>query len=256
MIKQRIRAIPQPFPADFSWFFPSENFRESSKLAGITSRLLGVLCWSEQTRFLAKGDPFDEFIVRETQITPEQRLDDLLEQGKASNIDLVVALERLKREMAERERTTSELREKLELIRRQEETLRTLAVPIVQVWDGVLTVPLMGLLDSDRAAGMMERLLSEIVRTRSRFAILDLTAIDHVDTSTANHLVRIVRAIDLLGARAIITGIRPQVAHAIVSLGVDLSAMMTLRDLQEGLRTCMRLLAEEDASTTRGEKLF
>jgi rsbT co-antagonist protein RsbR len=196
-------------------------------------------------------------VVRQTDLSPEQRLDELLEQGKASNIDLVVALARLKLEMAGRERTTQELREKLELIRRQEETLRTLAVPIVQVWDGVLTVPLMGLLDAERAAGMTERLLSEIVRTRSRFTILDLTAIDYVDSSTANHLVRIVRAIDLLGARAIITGIRPQVAHAIVALGVDLSAMTTLRDLQEGLRACMRWLAEEQASgETRGSKFF
>src|SRR5262249_5924262 len=138
----------------------------------------------------------------------------------------------------------------------QEEALRTLAVPIVQVWDRVLTVPLMGALNEDRAASMTERLLSEIVRTRSRFAILDLTAVDNVHTNTAHHLVRIVRAIDLLGARAVITGIRPQVAHAIVSLGVDLSSMSTLRDLQEGLRACMRWLEEEATTANAGKSVL
>lgn len=220
----------------------------AGKFAGIASRLFEVPCWAEQTVFSARGGEYDEFVVKESELTPEQRLDKLLEQGKASNVELGVMLEKLKREVNERERTAAELSEKLALIHRQEEALRTLSVPIVQVWDGVLTVPLMGSLDPERAASMMERLLAEIVRTRARFAILDLTAIDIVDTSVANHLVRIVRAIDLLGARAVITGIRPAVAQAIVSLGVDLSSMTTLRDLQEGLKSCMTWLAEEAAS--------
>jgi len=113
------------------------------------------------------------------------------------------------------------------------------SVPIVQVWDGVLTVPLMGSLDGQRATEMMERLLAEIVRARARYAILDLTAVAVVDTSTADHLVRIVRAIELLGARAIIAGISPAVAQTMVSLGVDLTRLTTLRNLQEALKACM-----------------
>jgi len=96
---------------------------------------------------------------------------------------------------------------------------------------------------------VMERLLQEIVSARARFAILDLTAVDHVDTSTANHLVRIVRAVDLLGARVVVTGIRSAVAQAMVGLGMDLSSMTTLRNLQEGLRACMRWRAEEEATS-------
>lgn len=217
----------------------------AGKLAGITSRLFGVGCWAAQTAFSARNDPYDEFVVTESKLTSEERLEKLVVEGKASSTDLAIALERLKVEVDARERTAAELREKLALIDRQEEALRSLAVPIISVWDGVLTVPFMGSLDEQRAALMTERLLEEIVRSRSRFAILDLTAIEVIDTSTADHLVRIMRAIALLGARAVITGIRPAVAKTMVSIGVDLSSLMTLRDLQEGLKMCMRLIAEE-----------
>lgn len=216
----------------------------AGKFSGLISRVLGVPCWAEQTVFAAQGAEYDEFVVRESAVTPQQRLDELLQQGKASSADLAVALEKLKQEMQERERTSADLREKLQVIERQEESLRSLSVPIVQVWDGVLTVPLMGSLDGQRATEMMERLLAEIVRARARYAILDLTAVAVVDTSTADHLVRIVRAIELLGARAIIAGISPAVAQTMVSLGVDLSRLTTLRNLQEALKACMHWIDE------------
>ena len=87
---------------------------------------------------------------------------------------------------------------------------------------------------------MQERLLQEVVSTRARYALLDLTAIESVDTNSASYLVRMVRAVELIGARAIITGIHPLVAQAMVSLGIDLSRILTLRNLQEGLRWCLR----------------
>lgn len=220
----------------------------AGKLAGITSRIFGVPCWAEQTAMAATGSEYDEFVVRPSELTPDQRLDELLQAGKASNADLAVAMDKLKREVQLHERTAQELREKLQVIQRQEEALRSLSVPIVQVWDGVLTLPLIGALDSQRAADMMERLLAEIVTARARYAILDLTAVAVVDTNTAQHLVRIVRAIELLGARAIITGISPAIAQTMVSLGVDLTRITTLRNLQEALKACMRWL-EDDKST-------
>ncbi len=220
------------------------SFMLAGKLAGITSKVLGIPCWAEQTVFSALGAEYDEFEVRESNLTSEQRLEALLQAGKASDADLAVALETLQREMKEHHRTSQELREKLALIQRQEEALRTLAVPIVQVWDGVLTVPFMGVLDGQRASAMMERLLAEIVKARARYAILDLTAVAAVDTTTADHLVRIVCAIELLGARAVITGISPAIAHTMVSLGLDLSRITTLRNLQEALKACMRWLEE------------
>jgi rsbT co-antagonist protein RsbR len=211
----------------------------AGKLAALTERLLGVPCWAEQTAFEAAGAEHDEFVVRPTDRTAEQRLNDLLEAGQATSADLAVALQKIKQEVAERERTERDLRQKLELIERQEAALRALAAPIIRVWEGVLTVPVMGGLNRDRAASLMEALLHAIAGSQTSHVILDLTAVESVDTSTADHLIRIVRAVELLGARVVITGIQPAVAQIVVSLGVDLGQVTTLRDLQEGLKACM-----------------
>lgn len=215
------------------------SYMTGGKMAGLTARALGVPCWAEQTSFAAGGAEHDEFLVRPTDRTVEQRMSDLLATDQATKADLAVALQKLKGEIAERERTEQELREKLELIRQQEAALRALSTPILQVWEGVITVPVMGGLDSQRAFGLMERLLQAIAGSPTKSVILDLTAVDEVDTGTADHLIRIVRAAELLGARVVVTGIRPAVAQIIVSLGLDLGAIATLRNLQEGLKACM-----------------
>jgi rsbT co-antagonist protein RsbR len=219
----------------------------------MTQRLFGTACWAEQTKFTARGDEYDEFLVEPTELTADQRLHKLLASGHGTAADLSTALEQLRQEVGERQKVEVELRAALKQVRMQEDALRKVEAPIIQIWDGVLTVPLMGFLDSDRAVVMMQRLLEEIVRARARFAILDLTGVDVVDTSTADHLVRIIRAIELLGARAVITGIRSAVAQTMVSLGVDLSRITTLRNLQEGLKACMRWL-ETDAHASAAKK--
>ncbi|WP_437618067.1 STAS domain-containing protein [Sorangium sp. So ce1151] len=211
----------------------------AGKLAGISERLFGVPCWPEQKAFVTRGAAYDEYLIRPTDETVEARLAELLEAGRATSTDLAVALQSLKKEVAERERTEIELREKLQLIEQQETALCSMVAPIIQVWEGVLTVPVMGALDSQRASVLMERLLGAIAGSQTRHVILDLTAVDAVDTSTADHLIRIVRAVELLGARLVVTGIRPAVAQTVVSLGMDLSRITTLRDLQEGLKSCM-----------------
>lgn len=223
----------------------------AGKLSGLLSRHLQVACWAEQTTFSAQGAEYDEFVIRRSELTPQERLNRLMIEGKAASADLAVALQDLKRQNDERERITAELREKLALIERQERALRELSVPIIQVWDGVLTLPLLGMLDGGRGAQIMDRLLNEIVARRARYAILDLTAVDAVDTHTADVLMRMVRAMSLLGCRAVITGIHAAVAQTLVSLGVDLGQLHTLRDLQEGLRTCMRWIEEEQAALRR-----
>lgn len=211
----------------------------AGKLAGLTARVFGVPCWAEQTAFAAGGAEHDEFVVRPTERTVEQRMEELFATDQATSADLAVALQRLRSEMADRERTEQELREKLQVIQEQEAALRTLGAPILQVWDGVLTVPVMGGLDSGRAFDLMERLLRAIAGSSTRSVILDLTAVHEVDSGTADHLIRIVRAVELLGARVVVTGIRAAVAQTMVSLGLDLSAIATLRDLQQGLLACM-----------------
>jgi rsbT co-antagonist protein RsbR len=133
-----------------------------------------------------------------------------------------------------------ELRAKLDLIERQQRVIRALSTPIIQVWDNVLTLPMVGVIDSARASEIMQSLLNEVVRTRARYAILDMTGVDAIDTATASHLLSLIRAIQLLGAMGIVTGLQPSIAQTIVGLGVDLSGILTLATLREGLKLCMR----------------
>ncbi|WP_156338771.1 STAS domain-containing protein [Chondromyces crocatus] len=221
----------------------------AGKLAGLCSYLFDADCWAEQTAYEVAGDPYDEFIVRLSNGTTEREVEDLLRSDVATRADLAVALETLRHEVEERRQTEQDLRDKLEVIRRQDEAIQALSTPVLQLWDGVLALPLIGAIDGRRAAAVTERLLGEIVRTASRFALLDLTGVDIVDTSTADHLLRVVRAVQLLGARAVITGINPAVAQTLTSLGVDLSALTTQQNLQEGLRYCI-----QESAPARGAK--
>ncbi|AUX40548.1 anti-anti-sigma factor [Sorangium cellulosum] len=136
-----------------------------------------------------------------------------------------------------------ELRAKLQLIEKQQKVIRDLSAPIIEVWDKVLTLPLVGVVDSLRLSEMMDNLLSAIVSKDARYAILDLTGVDAVDTETARHLLEMVAAIRLLGAEGIITGIRSNVAQTMIALGVDLSGVTTVGNLRAGLRLCMRRMA-------------
>jgi rsbT co-antagonist protein RsbR len=143
-------------------------------------------------------------------------------------------------EGAQRER---ELRAQLEVIDRQQQALRAMSTPIIEVWDRVLCLPILGLVDSVRTADIMESLLQAVVRVRARFAILDMTGVEVVDTSTAGHLLGLVRAIELLGARGIVTGIRPNIAETIVTLGLDLSRIAVFANLREALKHCLAATA-------------
>jgi rsbT co-antagonist protein RsbR len=137
-------------------------------------------------------------------------------------------------------RTEQELRAKLEVIQKQQQVIRSLSTPIIQVWDRVLTLPLVGSFDSARAAEVMDSVLREVVATRARYAILDLTGIEAMDTATAGHLLKLSQAIKLLGAEGIITGIHPAIAQAMIGLGVDLTSIVTRSTLREGLQHCIQ----------------
>ncbi|AUX26471.1 anti-anti-sigma factor [Sorangium cellulosum] len=141
-----------------------------------------------------------------------------------------------------------ELRSRIELIERQQEVIRSLSAPIIEVWDGVLTLPMVGVVDSQRAAEVMDSLLAAIVDKQARFAILDLTGVELVDTKTASYLIELVRAIRLLGAEGVITGIRPNVAQTMVALGLDLSGIATRGNLRAGLRLCIQRLSAGGAA--------
>ncbi|MGC4122527.1 MAG: STAS domain-containing protein [Myxococcales bacterium] len=138
----------------------------------------------------------------------------------------------------------SGLRDVRELTERQQVTIRELSTPVLQVWEGIIVLPLIGVVDAHRANDIMEKVLRSIGELSARHVILDLTGVDTVDTKTADHIMKVVRAAQLLGARCVLTGIQPAVAQTLVEVGVELQGFKTLRNLQAGLRACLRDLQE------------
>jgi rsbT co-antagonist protein RsbR len=131
-------------------------------------------------------------------------------------------------------------RSREDVVRRQQEELLELSTPVVKLWEGVLAVPMIGTLDSSRTQLVMESLLQRIVETGSELAIIDITGVPTVDTLVAQHLLKTVTAIRLMGADCIISGIRPQIAQTIVHLGIDLQGITTKATLADALRLAMR----------------
>lgn len=122
-----------------------------------------------------------------------------------------------------------------QVIARQQQEMLELSTPVVKLWEGVLALPIIGTLDSARAQVVMETLLQRIVETGSTTAIIDITGVPTVDTQTAQHLLKTVTAIRMMGAECIISGIRPQIAQTIVHLGVDLQGVTTKATLADAL---------------------
>jgi len=137
-------------------------------------------------------------------------------------------------------RDMTERRANEERIRRQANEIQEMAtVPIVQVWEGVVLVPLIGMLDSQRTQQLMERLLHRITESSSQVAVLDITGVPTIDTQTAQHLIETISSVRLLGAEVILTGVRPIIAQTLVHLGIDLSNVTTRSSLAAGLRMAL-----------------
>ena len=130
------------------------------------------------------------------------------------------------------------------LIIRQQEELLELSTPVIQLWDGVLALPLIGTLDSARTQLVMENLLQRIVDTGSAIAIIDITGVPLVDTLVAQHLLKTVAAARLMGAECLISGIRPQIAQTIVHLGVSLGDVTTKATLADALAVALSRLGQ------------
>ena len=133
-----------------------------------------------------------------------------------------------------------EVEEKLAIINEQRSAIRALSAPIIQVWDRVLALPVVGILDEERAEEITGRMLDAVASHSARYAILDLTGVETVDEGTANHLVKIIRAIQLLGAKSIVTGIRPAMAQTLVALGAGFAGAQTVSNLREAIKISMR----------------
>lgn len=122
-----------------------------------------------------------------------------------------------------------------ELIARQRKTISELETPVIQVWDGILAMPIIGSLDTARAQDMNEALLNRIVETNSEIVLLDITAVPVVDTAVARHLLETVTAARLLGAEVFIVGLSSRTAITLVQLGLDLSGVTTRVSMAKGL---------------------
>lgn len=136
---------------------------------------------------------------------------------------------------ARTERYQKELTEKLATIEQQRLAIRELSTPVIEVWEGVLCLPIVGVMDTTRSAEMTETLLRAVVDKKARCSIIDVTGIEVMDTGTADHFLRMAKAMRLLGAECVITGITPGIAQTIVHMGVDLTGVTTHRSLRDAL---------------------
>lgn len=136
--------------------------------------------------------------------------------------------------------TEAYLKSREEVIRRQQEDMLELSTPVVKLWEGILALPLIGTLDSARTQVVMESLLESIVKTNSRFAIIDITGVPTVDTVVAQHLLKTVTAARLMGADCIISGVRPQIAQTIVHLGINLLDVTTKATMSDAFALALQ----------------
>lgn len=168
---------------------------------------------------------------------------------------LIVDLRQIEKENREHRETLlaqqRELETKLLTIEEQALAIRELTTPVMEIWDDILLLPIVGTLDSQRSADMMNQLLEAIVERQSRCVIIDVTGVEMVDTTTADHLLKVVRAAGLLGTRCVLTGLSPAVSQTLVAIGADLSEVRTLRNLKAGLHDCLRFLKSAAAEAQR-----
>ncbi len=123
-----------------------------------------------------------------------------------------------------------------EIANRSEQALRELSTPIISVWDGVLTLPIIGMVDTIRGAEMTEALLSRVGSEQAEYVVIDITGVSVVDTRTADSFIRMSEAVRLVGATCFLTGISPAIAQTIAQLGIDTSRIRTLRRMSDALK--------------------
>jgi rsbT co-antagonist protein RsbR len=134
------------------------------------------------------------------------------------------------------------VQERERIIRQQQEAIRELSTPVLPVRERLLILPIIGIIDPQRARQLTEQLLRGIRINRAKVVVMDITGVPAMDASVANHLVQTVEASRLLGATVIVTGLSPEIAQTLVNIGVDLGKMNTVGDLQGGIEDAERLL--------------
>ncbi|MBI2820715.1 MAG: STAS domain-containing protein [Acidobacteria bacterium] len=145
------------------------------------------------------------------------------------------------------------VQERERIIRQQQEAIRELSTPVLQIRERLLILPIIGVIDPQRARQMTEQLLRGIRANRAKVVVIDITGVPAVDASVANHLVQTVDASRLMGATVIVTGLSSEIAQTLVTIGVDLTKMKTVGDLQGGIEEAERLLGYKVLSVPSGE---
>ncbi|AGP36530.1 PAS domain S-box protein [Sorangium cellulosum] len=228
------RRVADVFPAvrDFGLLEKYEHvFRTRERLLAETESVLP----GGKSQFLQyQIVPLDDGVaVTVKDITASKQLEaelrEALQRREGDAEELQRKNHQLAEENAERKRAEA-------LLRQQQETMLAMSTPIIQAWEGVLVLPVIGTVETARAAQIMERLLPEIVRTQARYAILDLTGVSAVDAATVSHLLAVVRAASLLGSQCLVSGISPAIARTMTEIGSAEGAFLTFGLLQSALR--------------------
>ncbi|XXX72858.1 PAS domain-containing protein [Sorangium sp. So ce134] len=162
---------------------------------------------------------------------------------------LITDITDLKRRHMEAERMAAENREQRAIIDAQAALLDRMAMPVIQIWQGILLMPLVGEINDRRAAQALESMLVAIGQRGAEFVILDITGVPVIDTAVARHLVRAVQAAELLGCRSVMVGVGPEIAMTLVGLDIDFSRITTQGTLQGGLAYAMSRLGAQRAAS-------
>lgn len=148
-------------------------------------------------------------------------------------------------------RDVTERRQQVQQLRRQRDEILELSTPVIQVWDKVLALPIIGTLDSSRAARLTESLLEKIAEHQAEVVILDISGVPTIDTLVAQHLLRTVQAAMLMGAVSIMSGVRPETAQAMVHLGIDLGRLRSRNTLRDALQLALKIVRRRSESLER-----
>ncbi len=189
--------------------------------------------FEDEQEIMKTGNPIEGKVEKETH--PDGRITwvsttKVPRYGKKGN---VIGILGISRDVTEKKLWEEEREKKLEA---QREELMELSTPVIDVWEGVLTVPILGSLDSERASRISESLLTQIVEEKAAVAIIDISGISAVDSAVADRLIRTAKAVRLVGAEAILTGVGVEIAQTIADLGIDMGSLKTMATLKDGLR--------------------
>lgn len=147
----------------------------------------------------------------------------------------------------------AELEEKLAMIEQQRSDIRKMSTPIIEIWDGVICLPIIGTMDAERSDEMAASLLPAVVEKKARCVLVDVTGIDIMDTNAIDTFIRMARSVRLLGSKCVLTGLNPRFARTIVDLGVELADIQTYRSLRAALADDLARRAEEEREDTDDE---